>query len=53
MGKNCETKYGVVEENPKSKWRRRLLHSRKCNKSRSSEVGHEQYWTFITHVRIL
>ena len=48
--KNCETKYGVVEKNPKSKWRHRLLQSQRCNKSRSSEVGHEQYWIFITHV---
>ena len=39
--------------NSKSKWRRRLLQSQKCNKNRSSEVGHEQYWIFITHVSIL
>ena len=39
--------------NLKSKWRRRLLQFRRCNKSRSSEDGHEQYWIFITHVSIL
>ena len=43
----------AYRRNPKSKWRRRLLQSRRCNKSRSGEVGHEQYWIFITHVSIL
>ena len=43
----------ACRRNPKSKWRRRLLQSQRCNKSRASEVGHEQYWIFITHVSIL
>ena len=43
----------VCRRNPKSKWRRRLLQSQRCNRSRASEVGHEKYWIFITHVSIL
>ena len=52
-GKQLRNKIWRSRRNPKSKWRRRLVQSRRCNKSRSSEVGHEQYWIFITHVTIL
>ena len=36
----AKQKYGVVEEIPKSKWRRRLLQSQRRNKNRSSDVEH-------------
>ena len=53
MGKKLRNKIWRGRRNPKSKWRRRLLQSQRCNRSRASEVGHEQYWIFITHVSIL
>ena len=52
-GEKMRNKIWRGRRNLKSKWRRRLLQFRRCNKSRSSEVGHEQYWIFITHVSIL
>ena len=39
--------------NSKSKWRRLLLQSQRCNQNRSSEVGYQQYWAFVKHVSIL
>ena len=42
-----------LRENSKSKWRRLLVQSEDTKKNRSSAIGHQQYWIFITHVSVL
>ena len=51
-GEKCETKYGVVEEIQNQNGVV-VFSNLEDATSRFSEVGHEQYWIFITHVSII
>ena len=53
MEKIAKTKYGVVEEIQNQNGVVVFSNLEDAAKVRSSGVGHEQYWIFITQVSIL